>query len=328
MSALTFFNKPIPFKLLRNFNYRQKSCRSVTPRLRSARLSRVLHCCVLGPKSPQGNLGSKTSTTIRMVNLKGALGASELTDKKAGLYRALVAEFLGTMLLNFFGGGSVITGNVVAISLAFGLTVATVIQGIGHVSGGHINPAVTFGLMVVGKIPIIRSLLYVLAQCAGAIAGSAILRAFSTEKHTYTVGVVALDAEVAPVQGLGVEFFLALILLLVVCGACDAGKPESTGMAPLIIGLAVTVAHLTGVPRTGAGMNPARSLGTAVVANEFENHWIYWIGPILGGIAGALIYVHAIGPAKEPEVPNRPYSSVAMEEKERFEYIDSGRGGL
>ncbi|XP_035735216.1 aquaporin AQPAn.G-like isoform X2 [Vespa mandarinia] len=263
-----------------------------------------------------------------MVDIKGAIGANELTDKQSGLYRALLAEFLGTMLLNFFGCGSVVTKNVVAISLAFGLTVAAAIQSIGHVSGGHVNPAVTFGLMIIGKVPIIRGFLYVLAQSAGAIAGSAVLRALSTESMEVSLGVVSLADGVTPVQGLGIEFFLALILVMVVCGACDGAKPDSKGIAPLLIGLSVTVGHLVGVPRTGAGMNPARSLGSSVVMNAFNDHWLYWVGPILGGLAGGLIYTHAVGPAKKEEISTRQYATVAMEEKERFEYIDSGRGGL
>ncbi|XP_076384462.1 aquaporin AQPAn.G isoform X3 [Megalopta genalis] len=258
-----------------------------------------------------------------MDNLKATLGTNEFAESKANLCRALVAEFLGTMLLNFFGCGSVATNNIVAISLAFGLTVAAAIQGIGHVSGGHVNPAVTFGLMAIGKISIIRGLLYVLVQSIGAIAGSGAIRALSPDTMENALGVVRLSKGVTSVQGFGIEFFLAFILVLVVCGACDAAKPHSQGIAPLVIGLAVTVGHLVGVPRTGAGMNPARSLGSAVVMNAFDNHWVYWIGPILGGMAGGLVYAHAIGPAKEPE----GYASVARGEKE-FEYIDSGRGGL
>lgn len=100
---------------------------------------------------------------------------------------------------------------------------------------------------VVLKVPIIRAFFYVAAQCAGAIAGSAILRALSAERMEGVLGVVGLAEGVTPVQGLGIEFFLALILVIVVCGACDAAKPESKGVAPLIIGLAVTVGHLVGV---------------------------------------------------------------------------------
>ncbi|XP_012056030.1 PREDICTED: aquaporin AQPAn.G [Atta cephalotes] len=251
-----------------------------------------------------------------MVNLKNALGADELTDKKVGLPRALLAEFLGTLLLNFFGCGAALTGDVTAISLAFGLTVACAIQGIGHVSGGHVNPAVTLGLVVIGKVPIIRGILYVVAQCVGAIAGSAILRALSNDKLEDFLGVVKLAEGITPVQGFGVEFFLALILVLVVCGVCDAAKPDNKAITPLIIGVAVTVSHLVGVPRTGAGMNPARSLGSAVVMGAFKDHWVYWVGPIMGGMAGALLYVHAIGPAKQPEAPTRTYASVSTEEKE------------
>ncbi|XP_017886126.1 aquaporin AQPAn.G isoform X1 [Ceratina calcarata] len=251
-----------------------------------------------------------------MSSLKEALGAGELTDKKSGLYRALVAEFLGTLLLNFFGCGSVVTGNVVAISLAFGLTVAAAIQGIGHVSGGHVNPAVTFGLMVIGKVPIIRGLLYVLLQCVGAIAGSGILRALSPDRMETALGVVSLSPGVTPVQGFGIEFFLAFVLVLVVCGACDAAKPESKGIAPLIIGLSVSIGHIVGVPRTGAGMNPARSFGSAVVMSSFNDHWVYWVGPILGGMAAGLIYAFVIGPAKETENSNRAYTAAATDEKE------------
>ncbi|XP_043467840.1 aquaporin AQPAe.a isoform X3 [Leptopilina heterotoma] len=250
-----------------------------------------------------------------MASLRNALGAHELTDKKSGLYRALFAEFLGTLLLNFFGCGAVMTDNVVAISLAFGIAVAGIVQAIGHVSGGHINPAVTFGMLAIGKVPVIRAILYVISQCAGAIAGSAILRAFSDEGNfsENKLGAVGLN-RLTPIQGFGIEFFLCLILVMVVCGACDGGKPESKGVAPLIIGLTVSACHLIAVKRTGSGMNPARSLGSSVALGDYDDHWIYWIGPILGGVAGALIYTHALGSAKEQELPN--YANVATEEKE------------
>ncbi|XP_033229415.1 aquaporin isoform X2 [Belonocnema kinseyi] len=263
-----------------------------------------------------------------MAGLRNALGAHELTDKKGGLYRALFAEFLGTLFLNFFGCGAVVTGDVVAISLAFGIAVAAAVQAVGHVSGGHINPAVTVGMLAIGKVPVVRAVLYIISQCAGAIAGSSFLRALSTEENflEQRLGAVSLS-KITAVQGFGIEFFLALVLVVVVCGACDSGKPESKGIAPLIIGLVVAACHLIAVDRTGPGMNPARSLGAAVANGKYDDHWLYWVGPILGGVAGALIYTHALGAAKEQELP-RSYATVDTEEKERFEYIDSGRGGL
>lgn len=100
------------------------------------------------------------------------------------------------------------------------------------------------------QVPIIRGLLYVILQCVGATAGSGILRALSAERMENALGVVSLSPGITPVQGFGIEFFLAFILVLVVCGACDAAKPDSRGVAPLIIGLAVSVGHLVGVRLT------------------------------------------------------------------------------
>ncbi|KAL7288589.1 hypothetical protein TKK_0017326 [Trichogramma kaykai] len=246
-----------------------------------------------------------------MPSLRNAIGLQELTDKSSGIWRALVAEFLGTGLLNFFGCGSAITGNIVAVSLSFGLTVAAVIQAIGHVSGGHVNPAVTFGLLAIGKISVIRALLYVLVQCAGAIAGSTVLLALSPSEQS--LGEVLLKNNTTPVQGFGVEFFLAFILVFVVCGACDPNKPESKPLAPLIIGLAVAIGHIVGIPRTNTGMNPARALGSAVVTAKYDDHWLYWVGPILGGVVASLIYTHVTGPAKPSD---RSYNTVPTDEKE------------
>ncbi|KAJ8682723.1 hypothetical protein QAD02_018515 [Eretmocerus hayati] len=250
-----------------------------------------------------------------MASLRTTLGVNELTDKKHNLFRALVAEFLGTMLLNFFGCGSAITGDVLTISFSFGLTVAGVIQAIGHISGGHVNPAVTVGLLAIGKVSLIRALLYIIVQCGGAIAGSAVLRALTDNEYVDKIGALKLESNTSPVQGFGVEFFLAFILVLVVCGACDPGKPESKSLAPLIIGLAVTVGHIVGIKRTSTGMNPARALGAAVVSNSYPEHWLYWVGPLLGGPAAALIYAHVLGHVKESELP-KPYASVSTEEKE------------
>lgn len=174
-------------------------------------------------------------------------------------------------------------------------------KSIGHVSGGHINPAVTVAMLVTGEVSVVRALLYIIAQCAGAAAGSASLKALLPQSYQGALGHTALAAELQPLQGLGIEFFLGFILIFTVCGVCDPNKPGSIHLihhhlsmqtsiiskifsnvifadqkyiAPLAIGLAVTVGHLGAIKFTGASMNPARSFGTAAITGVWDNHWV------------------------------------------------------
>ena len=223
------------------------------------------------------------------------LGLKEAKDKR--IIFKLLAEMLGTMVLVFFSCGSAqnIESSVVRYSLTFGFTVATMAQAIGHVSGCHINPAVTIGLFVGRKIGLVPSVLYIIAQCIGALIGAALLLAIQVENVTH-VGDDAIPGITKLVPGLGVgqgiliEFVITFVLIITVYAAAADEQNLVNGSAPLAIGLAITIGHLFAGPYTGPSMNPARSFGPAVVGNNFENHWVYWIGPILGGIAGALTY--------------------------------------
>lgn len=178
-------------------------------------------------------------------------------------------------------------------------------QAIGHVSGGHINPAVTVAMLITGKISLIRAILYIIVQCAGATAGTGSLKALLPESLQNNLGHTALyelgTDVITPMQGLGLEFFLGFILVFTVFGVCDGNKPgkkrlidtacrtiwliwmvfvcvcvhsDSKYIAPLAIGLAVTVGHLGTIKYTGSSMNPARTFGTAVVTNQWANHWV------------------------------------------------------
>lgn len=189
-------------------------------------------------------------------------------------------------------------------------------QTIGHISGCHINPAVTVGLLAAGKVSVVRAIFYILAQCAGAAAGVASLQSLVRNvpgDGPLGLGHTSLNAHVEPLQGLGFEFFLGFVLVLVVFGVTDENKPDSRFIAPLAIGLTVTLGHLGTVSYTGSSMNPARTFGTALVTGNWDNHWVretkeirkssffkqtndsqvYWAGPILGGIAAALLYILA-----------------------------------
>uniref|UniRef100_T1IHJ4 Aquaporin n=1 Tax=Strigamia maritima TaxID=126957 RepID=T1IHJ4_STRMM len=225
------------------------------------------------------------------------IGYSEAKSQPRDLIKALFAEFIGTLILVLVGCGSCVSWapeDLVQIALAFGLTVAVMIVYIGHVSGGHINPAVTVGMLVTGKISVLRGLLYIIVQSLGAIAGAGILKGLTPSGlHEAGLGAPGLNKNVEIAQGLGIEFFVTFILVSVVFAACDPNRTDVKGVAPFAIGLAVTTCHLLAVKYTGSGMNPARSFGPTVFSGEWENHWIYWLGPCAGGMTAGILY-HAI----------------------------------
>jgi len=229
------------------------------------------------------------------------LGVKEVKDKR--IIFKLLAEMIGTMVLVLFSCGSAAPdvgmngqANIVRYSLTFGFTVATMAQAIGHVSGCHINPAVTLGLFVGRKIGLIASVLYIIFQCIGATIGAALLWAVQPETAVVVngikpiPGVTGLGAGISPGQGFLIEFVITFVLVLTVYAAAADDSNEVKGSAPLAIGLAIAIAHLFAGPITGPSMNPARSFGPAVVSGQLKNLWVYWVGPILGGVTGGITY--------------------------------------
>uniref|UniRef100_A0A8C6T4X1 Aquaporin 1a (Colton blood group), tandem duplicate 2 n=1 Tax=Neogobius melanostomus TaxID=47308 RepID=A0A8C6T4X1_9GOBI len=204
-------------------------------------------------------------------------------------WRAVAAEFIGMLLFIVFGIASAIgsPGNAaqeVKVSLAFGLAIATLVQTLGHVSGAHLNPAVSIGLLVSCQISLFRFLCYTVAQMLGAVAASAL--------HFNTYFLTGVSAG----QGFAIEFFATLQLVLCVIAVTDKRRTDVQGSAPLAIGLSVTLGHLVAISYTGCGINPARSFGPAIIRSQMANHWVYWLGPMCGGITAAFIYDLILAP--------------------------------
>ncbi|KAG7169137.1 aquaporin AQPAe.a-like [Homarus americanus] len=233
----------------------------------------------------------------KIKDMRDYVGKAEL--RELDLWKAVAAEFLGTMVLVFVGTSSCLNGwtegyapSVVQISLCFGITLATLAQALGHISGCHVNPAVTCGMLVARHISVVRSLFYIIAQCAGGLVGSAILLGVTPAERQGSLGMTSINPAVNVGQAVGFELLFTFVLVLTVFSVCDERRNDVKGSAPLAIGLSVAACHLAGVPITGASMNPARTFGPAVVAGLWENHWVYWTGPILGGMMAALIYTY------------------------------------
>lgn len=202
-----------------------------------------------------------------------------------------LAEFIGTFLLVFLGTGSVIVNvqtdgslGLVGISFAWGLVVAALIYVFGPISGTHINPAVTISLAVGGLMPKKEVFGYLLTQIIGAIAASALLKILFPE--TETMGGTMPSGSV--LQSFVLEFIMTFILLLTVLGI--TAKKETEHLTGLVVGLVIVAIILFAGPISGASINPARSIGPAVIAGNLNNLWLYIVAPILGATSAVLLW--------------------------------------
>jgi aquaporin Z len=233
--------------------------------------------------------------------------------------RKLLAEFFGTYWLVFGGCGSALFAagipdlgiGFVGVSLAFGLTVLTMAYAVGHISGGHFNPAVSFGLWAGGRFSAKELVPYIIAQCVGAIAAAGTLFAIASGKAGFAIDATKAGAFAS--NGFGAfspdgysmqsafiaEFILTMFFLLVILGATD--KFANGKFAGVAIGLALTLIHLISIPITNTSVNPARSLSQAIfVGGEpLSQVWLFWLAPILGAIVAGLIYKNLLQDTSE-----------------------------
>jgi aquaporin Z len=211
--------------------------------------------------------------------------------------KAAVAEFVATLALIFIGTAAVAMSGaagsgLVGIALAHGIVLAVMVSVIGHISGGHVNPAVTAGLWIAGKIPGARAAVYVAAQLAGAVAGALLLKSVMPADIFDSVsgGTPLLNPSMGVGHGVLLEAILTFFLVFAVFGTAVDGRGPFGKTAGFTIGLVLTFDILAGGPLTGAAMNPARAFGPALVSGTWGNWWIYWIGPVAGGVIAAALY--------------------------------------
>ena len=243
-------------------------------------------------------------------------------DFKMNTWRAVAAEFIATGLFVFLGTASVVVakasivslgatlptvpgpGFVLTVALTHGLAIALLVAATARISGGHINPAVSFAAALTGKMKVSTACLYIAAQLIAAILGVLLLKGVIAAPMELGLGAHGigvfdpalgggglLEDQVGNGAGAGLLVEIVLTFALVFVVFATAMDPKGlTHLAPIAIGFVVLVDHLVGIPLTGASMNPARSFGPAVVANIWTDHWIYWLGPLIGAALAALIY--------------------------------------
>lgn len=214
------------------------------------------------------------------------------------------AEMIGTFVLVFMGCGSAVLAGkndigYLGISFAFGLSLVAMFYAIGGISGCHINPAVSISMLASGKMKLKDTIAYVIMQCIGAIIGAVVLYGIAVGNPLYNIAInglgqngydAASPGHFSMTSGFIAEVVLTFIFLLVIYGSTSSKAPS--GFAGIAIGLSLVLIHIVGIPVTGVSVNPARSLGPAIIVGgvALSQLWLFWVAPIIGGLLAALVW--------------------------------------
>jgi len=234
-----------------------------------------------------------------------SLDSASIKDTLMSLFKRSVTELLGTFWLVLGGCGSAVIAasspvgiGVLGVALAFGLTVLTMAFAIGHISGCHLNPAVSLGLVVGGRFPARELPAYVIAQVIGGILAAALLYHIASGKEGFDIAAGLASngyGEHSPgkysmASGFVTELVMTAMFVVIILGATDKRAPA--GLAPIAIGLALTLIHLISIPVTNTSVNPARSTGPALMVGGWAiaQLWMFWIAPLLGAVVGGVVY--------------------------------------
>ena len=234
-----------------------------------------------------------------------------------------IAELIGTFTLIFAGVGAIVVvapeTDLLAVAFAHGLAIAIMVSALGHISGGHFNPAITLGFVVTGRISAPLAVVYWIAQLGGAVLGALAVRATFPDGADLDAGVPVVTG-IGTGAGIALEAILTFLLVWVVFATAVDPRGTFKSIAGLAIGLTITMDILVGGPLTGAAMNPARSLGPELVFNVWDDWWVYLIGPGIGGIVAALLYEWLylrpvapvpVGPPESGVIEPRPGDAAA-----------------
>jgi aquaporin Z len=216
------------------------------------------------------------------------------------LVRQAIVEFIGSFALMFIGGGAIILGlDVLSVAIAHGLAIGLMVASAGHISGGLYNPALTVGLVATRKMPVNRGILYVVVQCLGAVAAALALKAIfdGSQIDAVELGVPVVGSTYEVSAALFAEVIATFFLMYAVFGT--AVDPRGAkAIAPLVIGLVITIDVLAIGAVSGAAMNPSRAFGPALVQGYWTDQWIYWVGPIAGALIAAFLYNYVLMPGR------------------------------